>query len=347
LKVVVKLFLALVVLFSTFHALAGEWKQLPSLPDREGFAGSFAGVSNGALLVAGGANLPGKKPWEGGKKVWYDNVFVLESETGEWKNAGELPRPLAYGVSVTYGEGLICVGGSDSDRHYAHILRLEWRDGKLIITGLPPLPQPIANACGALVGRSLYIAGGLEAPDAKETVRRVWRFDLAARQPKWIEVEAWPGKGRMLAVAAGFAEKFWLIGGADLVVGKNGKVQRRCLKDAYRFEPNKGWKRIADLPYPVVAAPSPAPVDATGFYILGGDDCSQLTVAPDQHRGFESTILRYDVATDQWSRAGEVKEPRVTVPWAFWKQSCVVPSGEMRPGVRSPEVWSWSPENKK
>ena len=33
----------------------------------------------GAILVAGGANFPDKKPWEGGKKVWYDTVFVLET----------------------------------------------------------------------------------------------------------------------------------------------------------------------------------------------------------------------------------------------------------------------------
>src|SRR4051794_14537917 len=74
-----KTFLTLVLASVSLNALAGEWKQLPSLPDAEGFAGSFAGVSNGALLVAGGTNFPGKKPWEGGAKVWYDTVYVLES----------------------------------------------------------------------------------------------------------------------------------------------------------------------------------------------------------------------------------------------------------------------------
>src|SRR5215468_7081944 len=79
------------------------WERLPSLPDQEGFAGMFAGVSNGTLLVAGGANFPDKKPWDGGKKVWSDAVFVLEKPDGVWKVAGKLPRPLAYGVCVTHG----------------------------------------------------------------------------------------------------------------------------------------------------------------------------------------------------------------------------------------------------
>ena len=39
---------------------------------------AVAGVSGGALLVAGGANFPDKKPWQGGTKVWYDTVFVLD-----------------------------------------------------------------------------------------------------------------------------------------------------------------------------------------------------------------------------------------------------------------------------
>src|ERR1051326_3509891 len=39
-----------------------DWKELPALPDREGFATPFAGVSGGALIVAGGANFPVKRP---------------------------------------------------------------------------------------------------------------------------------------------------------------------------------------------------------------------------------------------------------------------------------------------
>ncbi len=33
---------------------AGDWRELASLPDAEGFAGAFAGVSHDFLIVAGG-----------------------------------------------------------------------------------------------------------------------------------------------------------------------------------------------------------------------------------------------------------------------------------------------------
>src|SRR6188474_1845861 len=70
------------------------WRQITPLPDPRGYAGMFAGVAGGKLIVAGGANFPDTMPWEGGKKVWYDTVFVLDRSDGQWRIAGKLPRPL-------------------------------------------------------------------------------------------------------------------------------------------------------------------------------------------------------------------------------------------------------------
>lgn len=317
-------------------AIFTDEQRLPSLPDKEGFAGSLAGVSGGALLVAGGANFPDKKPWEGGKKVWTDVVFVLEQPTAGWKIAGRLPRPLGYGVSVTHRDGVVCVGGSNADGHFADAFRLEWRDGKLQTTVLPSLPEPIANSCGALVGDILCIAGGQTHPDSKTASRKVWSLDLAA-ELKWVECAPLPGDGRILAVAASCEGSFWIAGGAELTDGK-----RRYLKDVHRFTPNQGWKRVADLPRPVVAAPSPAPSDSTGFFVLGGDDGSQVNAPPQSHCGFSDSVFHYDVNADRWSERDKLPAPRVTAPCVWWRDSWVIPSGELRPGVRSPEVWKWN-----
>jgi N-acetylneuraminic acid mutarotase len=331
--------LMLLLFLSGCTARAADWRKLPSLPDQEGFAGCFAGVSNGALIVGGGANFPDKKPWEGGKKVWYDTVFVLENPQGSWKVAGKLPRPLGYGVSVTHSGGIVCVGGSDSGRHYQDVFRLEWKSGQLVTSSLPPLPKPVANACGALVGDTLYIAGGQEKPDANETSKQLFCIDLGAANSAWRQVDPWPGSARMLAVAAAFDGSFWLVGGVDVTAGADVKPARRYLKDGFRFHPQTGWRRIADLPYALAAAPSPAPTDRSGFRILGGDAGSQLLVPPEQNRGFNRTILRYDVRADRWAKAGELPVAHVTTPCVFWNNSWVIPSGEVRPGVRSPHVW--------
>jgi N-acetylneuraminic acid mutarotase len=118
------------------------------------------------------------------------------------------------------------------------------------------------------------------------------------------------------------------------------------LKDAYRYDPGKGWKRIADVPAPVAAAPSPAPTDAQGFYILGGDDGLQVDTAPDMHRGFSKKVLRYDAKTQKWAGVGEFPSAQATVPCVPWNKAWVMPNGEIRPGVRTPEVWSWTPGKK-
>ncbi len=328
---------------ATLVSCTDRWTQLPSIPDKEGFAGPFVGTSNGALLIAGGANFPDKKPWEGGKKVWYDTVFVLEPAGKEWKVAGKQPMALAYGVSVTQGDSVVCVGGSDAARHYSDAYRLEWKDHTLVTVQLPSLPMALANTCGALVGETLYLAGGQESPEAGVTSKAAWRIDLSSRAPAWERIDDCPGSGRMLAVATSFDGAFWMMGGVDLVRNSSGQSERCYLKDAYRYDEGKGWSRVVDLPRPVVGAPSPAPADARGFYVFGGDDGSQVGTPPDQHVGFSKHILCYDKHAANWVEVGESPAPRVTVPLVVWNGAWVVVSGEARPGVRSPEVWTFEP----
>src|SRR5690606_34878782 len=128
-----------------------KWEELPPIPDKEGFAGMFAGVSNDALICMGGANFPEKMPWEGGLKKWYDHIYILEKNATSWKLAKEtLPLPLGYGVSVSYNDQIIFVGGSDNRQHYASTYSLAYKNGTIKIDTLVPLPFPLANMSGAL-----------------------------------------------------------------------------------------------------------------------------------------------------------------------------------------------------
>jgi N-acetylneuraminic acid mutarotase len=319
-----------------------EWRQLPPLPDTIGFAGSFAGTSGGALIVAGGANFPDKLPWEGGRKVWYDTVFVLERTKGAWRGGFKLPRPLGYGVSVTTRDGVVCIGGSDAKQHVREVFMLAWQRGELSTRPLPPLPGPLANSGGAIVGETIYVAGGIATPEATNALKNFWALDLSKRGAKWQELPPWPGPARMLSLAASVGGSFYVAGGTDLAPDANGQPARTYLKDAYCFTPRAGWRRVADMPNPVVAAPTPAPVAGDGaFLVIGGDDGSLLNFEPKPaHPGFPNRVLCYDTKQDRWSVVGETPAPRATVPTVQWQGRWVLPSGEAKPGVRSPEVWS-------
>ncbi|HET6406654.1 MAG TPA: galactose oxidase [Chthoniobacteraceae bacterium] len=318
-----------------------DWKQLQSLPDPLGFAAPFAGVSGGALIVAGGANFPDKMPWEGGKKVWHDNVWLLKRPNGAWREVGKLPRPLGYGVCVTHRDSVLCVGGSDSERHYADAFRLTWNGGKLLTETLPSLPTPLSGGSGALVNDTLFVACGAEQPGEQSATNRAFALDLSASKPAWRELPPLPGKPRMLAAGSAHGDAFYVIGGVALEANNEGKIARVYLREAWRYKDGQGWQRIADLPKPSVAAASPAPVIAGRLLLLGGDDGSRVGFQPlDRHPGFPDALIAYDVARNVWREAGNVPAPRATLPCIQWNERYVLPSGESRPGVRSPEVWS-------
>lgn len=309
----------------------------------------FAGTCDGRLVAAGGANFPNGRPWDGGRKVWHDTVFALDRPEARWHIAGRLPRPLGYGVSATHGGSVVCAGGSDADSHYAECFRLQRKGDAFVTTPLPALPKPIANACGAMIGATLYVAGGQEKPDSTAALRSLFALDLDAADPRWRELQPIPGAGRIFATAAACGGALYVAGGAELRTGDDGKVQRRYLKDAYRYDHDKGWTRIADLPAPLAAAASPAVSDGAGFLVLGGDDGSQVGVRPADHRGFRRTMLRYDPAADAWRDAGEFAGPRlppVTAPLVKHDGAWVLISGEVLPGIRTPEVWRIVPAKK-
>jgi N-acetylneuraminic acid mutarotase len=336
---------ALALLVSALDLFAEDsfnWRELPAIPDAEGFAGPFAGTHNEVLIVAGGANFPDKMPWEGGVKVWYDQIFVLDSPQGSWKEAGKLPRPLGYGVSISTRDGIVCIGGSDANQHYADCFRIQFQDDRLSIVALPSLPKPCANTCGALLDNRIYVAGGLESPTATSTLRTFWSLDLSDPKARWHELEPWPGTARMLATAAVQDKALFLCSGTDLKAGSDGKAIREYLRDAYRYQPGHGWTKIADLPRPAVASPTPAPnLGQSTFLVISGDDGTLVDFKPpEKHPGFPKSVLAYDTQTNRWRIAGDGPVGHVTTTMVGWRGRFVMPSGEIRPGKRSPAVWS-------
>ena len=146
-----------------------RWTRLPETPNAPGFGGAFVGTSGDLLLCGGGSNFPDKPAWDGGVKVWHDEVFSLAStRSKKWASLGKLPRPCGYGVSVSIRQGLLMIGGADSHRHYADCYTLSVEEGELKVRPFPFLPRPLAYATGALVERLGQHRRNLEVGDEDE-----------------------------------------------------------------------------------------------------------------------------------------------------------------------------------
>jgi N-acetylneuraminic acid mutarotase len=337
-------FAAALALAPAAHSGSFSISPLPPVGDPIGFAGAFAGTHRGHLIAGGGANFPdGKMPWDGGKKVWHDRLFTLDlnqPETG-WKPAGKLPSPNGYGVSITTPEGILIIGGSDESHHLpqVHLMTLN-ADHQASFHPLPPLPEPLAQMCGSSVGRTIHLCGGIGKPTDTNASNKHWTLNLDQPATGWTEAPPLPAPGRILATAATIGDRFIIVGGCSLAPDAAGKPARTYLRDAWSFSNNK-WSPLANLPRPSVAAASPAPVSGDSLFIISGDDGKQIGLAsPTLHQGFTPEVLRFDVSDNRWTTAGNLTvPPPVTLPTAPWKNGCILFNGEVKPGVRTNQVF--------
>ena len=335
------------------------WDRLPDLPDREGFAGVYSGiVKEGGeefLVVAGGANFPEGRPWEDGKKIYYDAVYVLPlKKGGEWRvSEVKLPSKIGYGMSVSLESGASWfMGGKNDEGCVGDVLEVTMSGGELSFEKKASLPEVIAEGVSGVVGEDILVGAGT---NGEATGRMMYRFS----EGKWNEL-GWPEKarGRMYAISGGKGGKFYLFGGRDLAEGGEEQEDRifglDFLKDCWELNVAEGtWKQLADLPEARSAAPSMAvPVGASSLLMLGGVPVEflreQVAARPEingqgmEHPGFPASILSYNIVTDRWVEAGSLPLDGtfapVTTPVVFWDGKAILPTGEIKPGVRSPQV---------
>ena len=333
----------------TFDGQVRQWDQLPKLPGTIGVAGPFVGVDNGALIVAGGANFPYGPPWEGGEKVWHDDVYVLEKGTNRWITGSKLDKPIAYGVSIETEQGLVMAGGCDSQKSYADVQLVNWDavNKKVIVEKLPSLPIETSFCKGAAIGSVVYVSGAQTSSDPRTAKALFWKLDLSkpAAQRKWTSVEPWPGTPRnkawIVAQKQGGKEYLYLFGGEYSTSDSHGQINRTYLRDVYRFDPTAkrgaAWKRMNDLPKPLAASQGVAVGDST-ILLISGSSGLHVYKPVDIRPLFSTDVMAYDTNEDKFSYAGEIPLGIVTTAATIFDGSVVVPSGEIRPGIRTPLV---------
>ena len=264
---------------------------LPDLPtlndqiEQKGLAGGFVGISNGALLFAGGANFPGKLPWEGGRKRWWDDIYVLErtEQTYKWRSeVFKLDRPIAYGLSVTIPEGVLCIGGCNEEQCFDDVFLLKWENGEIKKEFFPSLPVPLANMAGAIVGNKIFVAGGQDKTQNASATKHFFSLDLLNKTSStfsWEVLESWQGKPRAFAVGVsqnnGINNCFYMFSGRNFSPNRDVEI----LYDAHCYDPsNDKWEIISDgakAKFPFMAGTAVAS-GSNHIVFFGGDSGDSL-----------------------------------------------------------------------
>lgn len=342
---------------------------LPDLPDTIGVAGPFVGTHNGALLVAGGANFANKPLIEGGAKVWHEQIYVLTPDNEHWDTRFRLQRPLAYGGSASTSKGIVMAGGSDSERDYADVSLLSWiaSEKRLTQTELPALPVPTSKCRAVAIDDQVYVLAGQSSRYPANDFKQMWVVNLnnPPQELRWTECSSWPGKPRANMTVAvqqwQGRECLFLVAGVH-ETKDNGDTLRDFLTNAYRYYPaSDKWTAIESLPawndprpIPDKAPFAKLPASATAaaaigigddsVYVFGGTTGRYILLPDGKMRPFVDRplnprrVLKYDVANNRWSHIGKMPIGTIVTGAVKWNGHVVIPSGEIKPGIRTPRV---------
>jgi N-acetylneuraminic acid mutarotase len=345
-----------------------EWHKgimLPSMQDGKahiGLAGPIAGVTGDCLLIAGGANFPHLPPWEGGAKEIQKEVFIYRKEgAGLHLTAQDsLSVAVAYAASLSLPDGLLVIGGETPDGKTAtcRLIKYDNPTKKITVSDFPNLPFPLANMGAVVHGNKLLVAGG-EMQDAVSD--QVLQLDLTHLEKGWGCVGKLPYAVSHLQLLSDNQNNLYLLGGR-----KGNSQSPSTLYHELWCSTDDGstWFKRTDIPFSAAAGTACLLPDQ-GIWLLSADrgdtfhrveslifdakkeanpsKRQKLIDAKNNlqinHPGFGRAIWRYDLKLKKWDRMADLpSNGPVTTTAVVWGDTIILPSGEIKAGVRSPEI---------
>ncbi len=181
-----------------------------------------------------------------------DATWMLDEKQQAWTRTRWRPAGQILSVA-TAGHGAILLLGKGADPVAERVEQLSLVDGELASRALPPLPIPLAEAQGAQLGESLFVAGR-----GKNGAWQVLAIDPAAPAPGWIEHANRPAGEHKLTSMVGQKSGLYLTFGPT-----HGQSERLL-----RWTASDGWKELADVPGLIVKGTARAIGQAHVLYLL-------------------------------------------------------------------------------
>ena len=333
-----------------------------------GYAGAINGVNNNVLIVAGGANFPDRMPWEGGKKYYSNEIHVLQKKGAQylWEAAVKctLPEAIAYCGNTATDFGVVYAGGENENGLSKHAFLLNW-DGaqqQINVKALPDLPFAVTNIGLSQINNVVYAVGG---DLQQQSSKNVFSLDLNQDNPQWKTLPDLP-VALANAVVVAQAGEIYVIGGRTKTASGISDLRH----SVYAYHPQKqSWRSCAAISdgeqKTNFSAGAGVAIGNNLILITGGDngavfhqietylskisktgnllEKARLTAEKNSlsinHKGFYKAMLLYNIKTNDWTRLGDLPFPaQVTTTAAKWGEDIILSNGEVKPGVRTPNV---------
>lgn len=352
-----------------------NWNSGPPLPGSAGqgaqigMAGMAGGVSENVLLLSGGANFPEGYPWQGGKKKFYNSIFVLTKEKGgsySWSNqVFNLPNDLAYAASAVIDSGVVLAGGENSGGPLSDVLLLTWlpEQQSMHIRSLPSLPIRLTNASAVWIENKIYVVGG-ETNDS--TLSSVFVFDRITNPDRWVRAAPLPKPAShavTIVQSNGKSTGIYVFGGRNKTASGISEIHSAI----FFYSPSENsWQHIGDVTDSSgkrkLAAGCGVAIGPANVLLLGGDEGrifgklealnksildavsenekTRLSKTRDSiqitHPGFNKTVSMYNTTSHSWTDLNAMPYGIVTTQAFLWENDIIIPSGETSPGIRTP-----------
>ncbi len=208
---------------ATVPALAGTWREGPSLETPKAHLGAIA--LGGRLYVAGGSGIADPRA----------DFESIGSGDENWAPELSLPNGLQQFAMATDGRTIVVMGGFEAGKADATATVWVYDPERSAWSGRTPMPAPRAGHSAVAIGGILYVFGGIGS-----NADDVWSYD--------IEADQWTTEGlgklpvpRASMAAATDGERIYLAGGQIVGGAATARVDV--------FNPLTGeWSSLGDLP---------------------------------------------------------------------------------------------------
>lgn len=322
-----------------------------------GTAGAFIGSfgEDQEAYIAGGSDFLDLRPWEGGKKTFFDTIWKLERKDGRYSVSPiddvKLPLPLGQGCCVSQGNVIYIIGGLNAEGYSDAIFALRKDGASLSIDRIASLPEGFHPSAAAYHKGMIFMHGDTNGANAF--------FSFSPGSKVFRELPRCPAnplvEGSSLCVQNdGKEDALFLIGGRN--IGADGLF---VSENIWKYTPSRSvWEKKCQTTFEGksmgIMYASATAYGSAHILVFGGDDGVEmkkrlalekggdkegLANAFAAHPGFQPNVFAYHTVTDTWTLVGTADSPLPAVTSVQKMGECLIlPSGESRPGVRSNEV---------